>query len=123
MNKKLLVSLSVSALMLSFSFFYYLVIYSPRKAEERRLEDIAESKQKKIEEATKYCLQKHDKVREEALKAIDGLIGTCNYTGVCTPEEAIAYANNGKYEAIKDPRTNVHRDAYIKNCVSGYPIK
>jgi len=109
--------------MLSFSVFYYLVIYSPKKSEERRLEELAENKQKKVEEATRYCLQKHDKIRADAEKAIEGLTKNCAYTSICTREDAVAYANGGKYDAKKDPLTQIHKDEYIKYCVAGYPIK
>jgi len=98
--------------MLSFSFFYYLVIYSPKKAEER-----------KSEEATRYCIQKYDKQREDAIKLLNNMIKNCSYTNICTYEQAVAYSNNGQYDARKNPISPEFKVIFMANCIKGYPIK
>jgi len=132
-NKLLLIVLSVSAFMLAFSFFYYLVIYSPKKAEENRLIQVKKAKENRLQqvkdEATRYCLKVFNAWVEETNKGLPEALAGCSVTGICTREQAFEYlkkrmeGEGETYPWWADPQTPGVKEYIIQQCVASYPVK
>jgi len=103
--------LALSALLLAVAFFYYLVIYTPQKTHQAQQFQTNEY-------AKKYCVEKTDEAIAEFNEAVSDVLSFCSYTGICTREQAIIDASDGKpYHDPADPNT---RQATIKNCIQSY---